>query len=178
MRFFFFGSLRDNEILEAVIGRPLPRRELLAASLPGHRLERMARETFPLLVEAADEVAPGVVVEGLIEADIARIHFFESIEYEPQTHTVEMVAGGLLACQVFVATAASGRTGEPWRYEDWRPGHQARELREARLWMAFFGLVAPAEADRLWDEAVAAGRPLEDLVAEVTGEIRPRRHGS
>ena len=178
MRFFFFGSLRDGQILEVVIGRPLPQRALPAASLPGYRLERMARETFPLLVEAVDEVAPGVVVEGLLEADIARIHFFESIEYEPQTHTVDLAAGGRRACQIFAATAAGGRTGEAWRYEDWRPRHQARELREARLWMAFYGLLSPAEADRLWDQAVAEGRPLEDLVTEITGQIRPRRHGS
>ena len=169
MRFFFFGTLRDREILEAVIGRPFPGPPFPPARLPGHRLERMAWETFPLLIADPGAAAPGVVVEGLVAADVERIGFFESVEYEPQPRAIELEDGGRLDCLVFAATAAAGLTGEPWRYEDWLPRHKAKELREARLWMAFHGHVPAEEADRLWNEAVAAGRAIEDLVAEVTG---------
>ena len=169
MRFFFFGTLRDREILEAVIGRPFPGPPFPPARLPGHRLERMARETFPLLIAAPDAAAPGVVVEGLVAADVERIRFFESVEYEPQPREIELESGGRLDCLVFAATAAAGLTGESWRYEDWLARHKARELREARLWMAFHGHLPVEQADRLWNEAVAAGRAIEDLVAEVTG---------
>ena len=100
MRFFFFGSLRDHDVLEVVIGRSFPHRAFPAAQLPAHRLERMAKETFPLLVAAPGSRAPGVVVEGLEAADIERIHFFESVEYEPRLHTVELAAGGTLDCQM------------------------------------------------------------------------------
>ena len=173
MRFFFFGSLRDHDILEAVIGRPFPRRAFPAARLPDHRLERMAKETFPLLVAAPGASAPGIVVEGLQAADIARIHFFESVEYEPRLHPVELAAGGVLDCHLFAATALAGVTGEPWRFDDWAARHKAKELREARLWMAFHGRVTAEEADRLWTEAVAAGRALEDLIAELTEQGTP-----
>lgn len=173
MRFFFFGTLRDREILEAVIGRPFPGPPFPPARLPGHRLERMARETFPLLIAAQGATAPGVVVEGLVAPDVERIRFFESVEYEPQAHAVEPEAGGRLDCLVFAATAAAGLTGEAWSYEEWLPLHKAKELREARLWMAFHGHVSAEEADRLWNEAVAAGRSIEDLVAEVTGLAAP-----
>ena len=174
MRFFFFGSLRDHDILEAVIGRAFPRRPFPAAHLPDHRLERMAKETFPLLVAAPGARTPGVVVEGLEPADIERIHFFESVEYEPRLHPVELAAGGVLDCHLFAATALAGVTGEPWHFDDWAARHKAKELREARLWMAFHGRVTAEEADRLWNEAVAAGRALEDLIAEVTGSSIPR----
>ncbi len=173
MRFFFFGSLRDHDILEVVIGRTLPRRARPVARLPDHRLERMAKETFPLLVAAPGDRAPGVVVEGLETGDIERIHFFESVEYEPRLHAVELAAGGTLDCHLFAATAVAGATGEPWHYDDWAARHKAKELREARLWMAFHGRVTAAEADRLWDEAVAAGREIEDLIAEVSGVSGP-----
>ncbi len=173
MRFFFFGSLRDHDILETVIGRPFPRRPFPAAQLPDHRLERMAKETFPLLVAAPGACAPGIVVEGLQAADIARIHFFESLEYEPRLHPVELAAGGVLDCHLFAATAVAGVTGESWHFDDWAARHKAKELREARLWMAFHGRVTAAEADRLWNEAVAAGRNLEDLVAEVAERGAP-----
>ncbi|MDJ0947196.1 MAG: gamma-glutamylcyclotransferase family protein [Kiloniellales bacterium] len=169
MRFFFFGSLRDHDILEVVIGRSFPRRPFPAGHLPDHRLERMAKETFPLLVAAPGAQAPGIVVEGLETADIERIHFFESVEYEPRLHTVELAAGGTLDCHLFAATPVAGVTGEYWHYDDWAARHKAKELREARLWMAFHGRVTAAEADRLWNEAVAGDRALEDLVAEVIG---------
>ncbi len=180
MRFFFFGSLRDHDMLEAVIGRTFPRRPFPSAHLYDHRLERMAKATFPLLVAAPAARAPGVVVEGLEAADIERIHFFESVEYEPRLETVELTGGGALDCHLFAATAVAGATGEPWHYEDWAARHKAEELREARLWMAFHGRVTAEEADRLWDEAVAAGRAVEDLVAELTGlseAVHGRRGG-
>ncbi len=169
MRFFFFGSLRDHDILEAVIGRPFPRRPFPPAHLPDHRLERMARESFPLLIAAPGALAPGVVVEGLEAADIERIHFFESVEYEASLHSVALAAGDTLDCHLFAATKAKEATGEPWHFDDWAARHKAKELRDARLWMAFHGWVTAGEADRLWDEAVAAGRAIEDLIAEVTG---------
>jgi hypothetical protein len=169
MRFFFFGSLRDHDILETVIGRPFPRRPFPPAQLPDHRLERMARETFPLLVAAPGARAPGVVVEGLEEADIERIFFFESVEYEACLHSISLTAGGTLDCHLFAATKAKEPTGEPWRFDDWAARHKAKELHEARLWMEFHGRVTAEEANRLWDEAVAAGRAVEDLIAELTG---------
>ncbi len=107
------------------------------------------------------------MVEGLETADIERIHFFESVDYQPRLHAVELAAGGSLDCHLFAATAVAGATGEPWHYDDWAARHKTKELREARLWMAFHGRVTAAEADRLWDEAVAAGRAIEDLIAEV-----------
>ncbi len=110
MRFFFFGSLRDHDILEAVIGRAFPRRAFPAAQLPDHRLERMAQETFPLLVAAAGALAPGVVVEGLEAADIERIHFFESVEYEASLHSIALAGGGALDCHLFAATKAKEAT--------------------------------------------------------------------
>ena len=169
MRFFFFGTLRDHDILEVVIGRTYPRRAFPPAHLPDHRLERMAKETFPLLVAAPGGRAPGVVVEDLQAAEVERIRFFESVEYEPRLQAVELAGGGRLDCHLFAATEVAGTTGELWRYDDWAPRHKAKELHEARLWMAFHGRVPAEEADRLWNEALAAGRALEDLVAEVTG---------
>ncbi len=46
---------------------------------------------------------------------------------------------------------------------------KTQDLRETELWMAFFGHLEIAEADRRWDEALAAGRSIEDLVREVRG---------
>ena len=175
MRFFFFGTLRDKDILEAVTDRAVDGHPFAAAYLSGYRLVRVRRETFPMLIEAPEADVEGAVVDGLSTADIERIRFYESIEYDPAEHVVTLAAGGRLTCHVFAATARIDHSGEAWAYEDWARRHKAKELRETRLWMALHGHLDPAEADRLWDEARDAGRPLEELVEAVTGAVGARR---
>ena len=52
MRFFFFGLLRDAEVLELVTGRPWTTERFTGARLGGARLVRLRGETFPMLVPA------------------------------------------------------------------------------------------------------------------------------
>ncbi len=169
MRFFFFGLLRDKDLLELVIDRPLPVRALPRARLGDARLVRLRDETSPMLVHSPGAWVPGVIVEGLTEADVERIHFFESLEYEPRAVEVEPLEGGRIEALAFAATARMAHDDEEWRFEDWVARHKTQDLRETELWMAFLGHLEIAEADRRWDEALAAGRSIEDLVREVRG---------
>jgi hypothetical protein len=175
MRFFFFGLLRDMDMLELVIDRRPPAQAIPRARLGDARLVRLREETFPMLVRSPGEWVPGVIVEGLTGADVERIHFFESVEYEPCAVEVELLEGGRAEALAFAATTRVGHDDVAWRFEDWVARHKARDLREAELWMAFFGHLEIAEADRRWDEALAAGRSIEDLVREVCGRPRRRR---
>lgn len=167
MRFFFFGLLRDKDVLELVIDRPLPVQAFPRARLGDAHLVRLRDETSPMLVRNPGEWVPGVIVEGLAGADLERIHFFESLEYEPCTVEVEPLDGGCVEALAFAATAGTAHDAEEWRFEDWLARHKTQDLRETELWMAFFGHLEIAEADRRWDEALAAGRTIEDLVREV-----------
>ncbi len=169
MRFFFFGLLRDKDVLELVVDRPLPVPAFHRARLGDMRLVRLRGETSPMLVGSPGAWVSGVIVEGLAEADLERIHFFESLEDEPCTVEVEPLEGGRVEALAFAATARTAHDDEEWRFEDWVARHKARDLRETELWMAFFGHLEIAEADRRWDEALAAGRSIEDLVREVRG---------
>jgi len=167
MRFFFFGLLRDRDVLELVIDRPLPVQAFRRARLGDACLVRLHDETSPMMVRNPGAWVPGVIVGGLAGADLERIHFFESLEYEPCTVAVEPLDGGRVEALAFAATAGATHDDEEWRFEDWVARHKARDLRETELWMAFFGHLEIAEADRRWDEALAAGRSIEDLVREV-----------
>ena len=169
MRFFFFGLLRDKDVLELVIDRPLPVQAFHRARLGDARLVRLRGETSPTLVRKPGAWVAGVIVEGLAGADLERIRFFESLEYEPRTVEVEPLDGGRVDAIAFAATARMAHDDEEWRFEDWVARHKTQDLRETELWMAFFGHLEIAEADRRWDEALAAGRSIEDLVREVRG---------
>jgi hypothetical protein len=170
MQFFFFGLLRDREVLELVLGRPVSGWPLPCARLPDHRLVRLRGDNFPLLVAAPGGSVEGILVEGLGREELARLHFFESVEYAPRAVRVQDSSGAWLDAQVFGATGRAAADGADWRFEDWLARHKARDLHETALWLALYGHLEPAEADRRWDEARAEGRALEELVREVSGK--------
>ncbi len=176
MRFFFFGLLRDADVIERVTGRPWTADRFTGARLAGARLVSLRGETFPMLVAAPGVWVPGVLVEGLTESDLDRIGFFESVEYRPATVEVELRAGGRVAARAFAATLRAVHHEEPWSFEIWRRRDKARALRETELWMALFGHLSAEEADRRWDAALAAGQTIEDLVREVR-EAKPASPG-
>jgi hypothetical protein len=168
MRFFFFGLLSDRDVLELVLGRAIRDQPLGRARLPGHKLVTLRGDTFPVLAPDPGSDVDGLLVEWLSAADLDRIHFYESVEYEPAAVEVERADGSRVQARAFVGSArAAVRDAREWRLEDWRVRHKAKDLREGALWMALQGRLSVEEADRLWDEALAEGRALEDLVAEV-----------
>lgn len=156
MRFFFFGLLRDRDILETVLGRPVAAEDGFAvARLAGYRLVRLRGDSFPLLLDAPGASVEGVALEGLDEREIGRIAFYESIEYQPRALQVTLAGGGAVEARAFSGAPAAAHDGEDWRFEDWRACHKADDLLEAALWMTLHGHLGVAEADRLWDRAMA-----------------------
>jgi len=170
MRFFFFGTLRDFDVLELVVDRPAHELAISEAYLPAHRTVRLRRDPFPILIAEPDSRAEGIVVEGLTSADLDRIHFFESVEYRASEVTpILSHSGERVSAQVFAGSGRAFHDNEPWHIDDWRRRHKMTMLRESRLWMALYGHLDLAEADRLWDKALAEGRPLEEMVTEIVG---------
>jgi len=90
--------------------------------------------------------------------------FFESMEYTPRRVTVELDGGGREAALVFAESGAAERSDRSWEITQWAAHQKTEDLGLTRLWMAFYGRYDIATANRLWDEAVTAGRPLEDLL--------------
>ncbi len=50
MDYFFFGTMRDRDVLELVVGRPVTDADTEAAALPGYRLARAIDDSYPALV--------------------------------------------------------------------------------------------------------------------------------
>jgi hypothetical protein len=171
MRFFFFGLLRDPEVLALVTGRPWTADRFLGARLADAALVHLRGEVFPILVPAPGAWVPGVVVAGLGGSDLDRIQFFESVEYEPTKVAVELLGGETVEAHAFAATPRAAHSAAhneaPWSFEAWRARDKARALHEAELWMALYGRLSVEEADRRWDAALAAGQTIDEMVREV-----------
>lgn len=81
MRFFFYGTLLDRDVTALVLGRRLPPRAFVAASLQAHERRRVKGATYPIVIVDPRGEVPGAVVGGLSERDIARLAAYEGPGY-------------------------------------------------------------------------------------------------
>ena len=150
--FFFFGSLRDEGVFRAVLGRPAAAFAATAATLDGHAVERLAEWPYPRLVERPGGRAPGLVVDGFTATEIDRMCFFESLEYELREFTVETRSGRRRAA-CFTAVEHMESSGIAWRIEDWRVLVGDRARAEAEVCMnRYYGRIGRHELDARWPE--------------------------
>ena len=159
MRFFFYGTLRDPEVLAAVLGRPLPPRRLVPAWLPGHAARRVVAESYPCLVAAPGERVDGVLADGLGARDAARIAFYEGPEYRLANLLARRPAGAAVLARACLLRSPPRDDGGAWDYESWRLAHRDRQLIRARRWMRGDVGPRPAALDGRWRRlGVGAGR--------------------
>ena len=154
-------------MLAAVIGRSPDHHRRQSAWLDGYRAVRLARETSPILVEAAGARLEGLLVQGIEKTERDRILFFESVAYDHKPISVSLGDGSFAEAHAFLASAQARSDDALWTFSDWQLRHKAQSLREAALWMALYGYVDAEEGERLWDEALATGEALDRMVQRV-----------
>src|SRR5262245_16383987 len=81
MRFFFYGTLLDRDVMALVLGRRLPPAAYAAAVLRGHARRRAKGASYPTLMRDPAAYVPGAVVGGLSSRDVARLSAFEGPGY-------------------------------------------------------------------------------------------------
>src|SRR5215510_10196859 len=100
MRFFFYGTLLDPDVVALVLGRRLPPAAFMTASLPGHARRRIKGGSYPIVVRDPRGEVPGAVVGGLSARDVARLWAFEGPRYRIAPLKVK-VDGCLTTVSVF-----------------------------------------------------------------------------
>ena len=130
---FFFGSMRDRDVLEAILGRPLP-----ASSVPvvlkDHAAMKVKDAEYPALKFAPGEMCFGQVMGGLTPTDLARIAFWEDNEYGLATMPVYDLDEQPTDALVY-ATTVHTVSNEPWDFVAFQKGVPAY-LDEVHKWMA------------------------------------------
>ena len=149
---FVFGSMLDDDILGAVLGRELPPSGRTPARLHGFRCLRVPDESYPFLAPSPHAAVDGELLSDLTERDFDRIRFFESEEYTLRDCTV-VVAGArtLRACHFADATVMAGAT-EAWSLDRWQRDHKAAFLCVTRDYMQLYGRAGVAEAEAYYEE--------------------------
>lgn len=150
MPWFFFGSLMDLEVLEAVLGRPIGEHELQPAHLPNYCAVRVCDESYPAAITSQGATLNGVLVHGLSEEESQRICYFESAEFDPQQKAVINANGETLHAAMFISTEDTALTSEAWSFEAWQASEMPHYLDMTKEWMSGFGVYTLEEMEVRW----------------------------
>ena len=149
--YFFYGTLRSISVLEKVIGKTSNHLDIIPAFAPKSELRLVIDENFPVIIFGDNYTGvDGILVKGLTDDDIARIRFFEDVEFAPKIMSVE-TDGKHLEAKYF-----SQKGVEPsmdlWFYEEWKEKDEALTLVTTELWMQLYGKYTAEEADQYWND--------------------------
>jgi hypothetical protein len=143
MRYFFYGSLTDPDVLAVVLGRP--RIDGVPAVLRGWRRWRVSGACYPLI-----SPAPGGCVEGVVldasPAEAHRLAWYEGEDYDLRELRPTLASGEAVPALVFLPKPALAQADEPWDPSLWRREHKAALLEAAGRWMSLAG-AQPASSE-------------------------------
>ena len=80
MNIFVYGTLRDEQVLSAVLGHEVA--ITIPARLPDHAPLLVKGEAYPMIRPAQGEAADGMILCQLPQADVDMLDKFEGDEYE------------------------------------------------------------------------------------------------
>jgi hypothetical protein len=124
MRFFFYGTLLDCDVMALVLRRRLPPAAFAPASLPGHARRRAKGATYPIVVRDPRGTVPGAIVSGLSTRDVARLTDYEGPGYRVVPLRVRL-AGAMTAVSVFEPVRSRLQpSGELWDLALWQRRHK------------------------------------------------------
>ena len=97
MRFFFYGTLLDPDVMATVIRRRLPPSAYVPAMLPGYARRRVKGGSYPIVLRDRRSVVHGAVVAGLSPRDVACLAACEGPGYRIGSRSVQVAARPLRA---------------------------------------------------------------------------------
>ena len=148
--FFFFGTLQDNEIRELVVGRSIPRQDIVKAVLRGYRCIRLRSRVQPGIVEDSEGQMQGALVRHLNVTEAARISHYETGGYDIVLRPVDLLEGGQEKAWIFLSDPDLSAAPGEWILKKWQLRHKPRSLTVARAWMVRLNHAELASTEAEW----------------------------
>ena len=129
MRFFFYGTLMDRDVLVRVLGRPVIPAALKPAVLRGWRRTARRGASYPVVVRDKAAHVDGVSVDGISKVEAERLTAYEGPGYRLVQVFADFPALGPRA--VFLFAPRPGTfvpTHAEWSLADWQATHKKRFL--------------------------------------------------
>ena len=118
---FFYGTLRDHEVREAVIGDRAKQLNLVDGYLIGHKLFRVKNTNYPLIVKdnSSSNKINGLVAMGLDKQVIRKLDMFEGKNYSrAEVSVFRNIDNEKIMAEIYVPKKTLQYT-EGWTYENW-----------------------------------------------------------
>ncbi|WP_417579356.1 gamma-glutamylcyclotransferase family protein [Pelagibacterium sp.] len=128
---FVYGTLRDREIFEGVLGRRVAAEALNSARAYGWRTIYYGHNLYPALV-AANEWVAGLLVTDLSRNDMVRLDIFEGDEYRRSTLEIH-VESGTATAQTYLPVRQIDPDGPRWSFANWTKLHRRQAIPHHRL---------------------------------------------
>ncbi len=123
MRFFFYGTLIDDDVRALVLGAQAVGLEVAPAELAGWRCVSVRGKTYPAVVRSAAATTPGVLTRELPDGAVAALTAYEGPEYDLIRADVS-ASGEVSAAAVFVAGSSCRVSARPWDFDAWQRLHK------------------------------------------------------
>ena len=120
---FIYGTLRDPDILAAVLGRTVAAAALTPATAEGHKCVYYPGQVYPALLAQPGASAPGALLHGLSDADLAVLDAYEGAEYRRASILVQTEAGAVTAL-AYIPTQDIAPDAAVWILETWTTTHK------------------------------------------------------
>lgn len=124
---FVYGTLQDADILSAVLGRQVDAAALYPATAPGYRAVAYPGRVYPALVMSTADNAPGLLLDGLSDLDLAVLDAFEGEEYRRQTIAV-LAAGAPHQADAYLPVVSISPAAPAWSLLEWTAVHKPAVL--------------------------------------------------
>ena len=118
---FFYGTLRDHEVREAVIGDQAKQLNLVDGYLIGYKLFRVKNTNYPLIVrkKSSSNKINGLVASGLDKLVIGKLDTFEGKNYtRAEVSVFRNIDNQEIMAEIYVPKKTLQYT-EEWTYEYW-----------------------------------------------------------
>lgn len=145
MRFFFYGTLMDRDVLMHVLGRRIIAAALRPATLRGWRRTAIAGASYPIVVRDKASQVEGVTFDGLSTVEADRLAAYEGPRYVLIRAFADLPRQGPRAVFLFQPRPGAFKpVAQAWSLAAWQADHKttflAALVREAAR--------GAAEADR------------------------------
>lgn len=133
MRFFFYGTLRDRDLLSLVLGHPVGRDALRPAVLLDWRRCAARGVTYPILVRERGATTEGDVLDGVSVPERRRLSIYEGEGYRLARVFATIDGSTPRGTLLFVPSGdAPPPLDQDWSLDEWRARHKARAIDLAR----------------------------------------------